>query len=67
MPRYDFERPALIEDRFARTLIGSGKERSDHDGVRAGSERLGDIAGELDAAVGDQRNVGFACRFGASS
>src|SRR5207245_776521 len=50
--------PALVEDRLARALLRAGEETADHDAVGAGGDRLGDVARELDAAVGDQEDAG---------
>ena len=48
---------ALVENRLARALFGAGEEAADHDRVGARGERLGDVARELDAAVGDHRDA----------
>ena len=53
---------ALIEEHLARRLVGAGEQRADHGAVGAGGERLGEIAGIFDAAVGDHRHVGFLRR-----
>ena len=53
---------ALIQKDLARALVGAGQQRADHGDVRAGGERLGEIAGIFDAAVGDHRHVGFVRR-----
>ena len=52
------EGAALGEDHFARSFISTGEHGTHHHGVSAGSESLGDITGEADAAVSDQRNAG---------
>src|SRR5262249_20717049 len=36
----DLVAPPLVEDDLARRLVGSGKERADHDGMGAGGNRL---------------------------
>src|ERR1043165_4523676 len=51
------ERAALVEDRLARRFVGAGEKRADHHAVRAGGDGLGHVAGELDAAVADERHV----------
>ena len=51
-------RRALVQLDFARRLLGAGEQAADHHAVRAGDDRLGDVAGEADAAVGDQRHAG---------
>src|SRR6516164_9250703 len=48
---------ALIKKDLTRRLVGAGKQRSHHGAVGAGGERLGEIAGIFDAAVGDDRRV----------
>src|SRR5438093_4222165 len=53
--------PALVEDRLARALLGAREEPADHDAVGAGGDRLRDVAGELDAAVGDHGNARPRC------
>ena len=45
----------MIEKHLARRLVGAGKQRSHHGAVGAGGERLGEIAGIFDAAVGNDR------------
>src|SRR5919197_2108041 len=47
----------LLEDHLAWALLDPGERRAEHDGVRARGERLRDVAGELHAAVGDQRHA----------
>ncbi len=49
----------LVQEHLARTFVGAGEERSDHHAIGAGGDGLGDVAGKLDAAVGDDRNVLF--------
>ena len=56
--------PALIQKHLAGAFIGSGEQRANHGAVRPGGERLGDIAGIFDAAVGDDRNVRLLRLFG---
>src|SRR5262249_9438507 len=51
------EAAALIQHDFARALVGAGEKISHHDGARADGDGLGDVAGEADAAVGDNRDV----------
>ena len=51
---------ALIEEDLARRLVGAGEQRADHGAIAAGGERLGEVAGIFDAAVGDHRRLGFA-------
>src|SRR5262245_52204396 len=49
-------RGALVELHLARRLLGAGKEPSNHHAVRAGGDRLGDVAREAYPAVCDQRH-----------
>ena len=49
--------PALIQEHLARTLVGAGEQRAEHHAIGAGGERLGEIAGISDAAVGDHRDI----------
>ena len=51
------EAAALVEQRLAGALLGAGEHRAHHHAVGAGGERLHDVAGVLDAAVGDHRHV----------
>src|SRR5258708_14565154 len=51
---------ALIEEDLARRLVGAGEERAEHRAVGAGGDRLGEVAGEFDAAVADHRQVALA-------
>src|SRR5262249_9837034 len=53
-------RTALIEKDLARRLIGTGEQRAHHGAVGARGERLGEIAGILDSAIGDHRRTGPA-------
>ncbi len=48
---------ALVEDDLAGALVRPGEEAAEHDRVGAGRDRLGDVAGELNAAVCDHRNA----------
>src|SRR5215208_606212 len=48
---------ALREDDLARRLVGAGEQRAEHHGVRAGRERLRNVARGGDAAVGDERDI----------
>src|SRR5690349_17111858 len=50
------ERAALIENRLAGTFFGARQQASDHHAVGARGDRLGDVAGKLDAAIRDQRH-----------
>src|SRR5262249_39002545 len=45
------------EDHFAGRLVGAGQHAADHDGVRTGGDRLRNVAGRGDAAVGDHRHA----------
>ena len=54
------ESAALIQDQFARTLVSAREQRADHDGARACGNGLADIAGILDAAIGNDRNARIA-------
>ena len=47
------EAAALVEDGLAGRLVDAGEERADHDDAGAGGDGLGEVAGVLDAAVGD--------------
>ena len=61
------ERAALVQDQLARALVGAREERADHHRRGAGGDRLGDVARELDAAVGDDRRVRSAAAARAAS
>ena len=50
-------RSALVELDFARRFFGAGEQAAHHHAVRARDDGLGDVAGEADAAVGDQRHA----------
>src|SRR5689334_24582813 len=55
-------RAALIKLHFAGRFFGAGEHAADQHAVRAGGERLGDVAGIADAAVGDESDVAvFQC------
>ena len=47
----------LIQIGLAWALVRAGQQRADHGAVGAGRDRLDDVAGILDAAVGDHRHV----------
>ena len=47
----------LVQLHLARGLLRSGEKTADHGAVRAGGQRLGDVAGIADAAVGDHGNI----------
>ena len=51
------EGAALVEDGFAGALVDAGKEGADHDDAGSGGDGFGDVAGILDAAVGDDGDV----------
>src|SRR5690606_12508218 len=57
-------RAALVQDDFARRLLGACEHRTEHHRVRAGGDGLGDVARIADAAVGDQRHAGALERRG---
>src|SRR3546814_1925008 len=48
---------ALEQEHLAGALLGAGEERADHGAARARGHRLGEVAGELDAAVGDRKST----------
>ena len=48
---------ALVEHDLARRLVDAGEQAAEHHDVGAGGDGLGDVAGELDAAVGDERDA----------
>jgi len=54
---------ALVQYRFTRTFVRSGKEASHHDGVGACRKGFDHIAAVLDAAVGHQGNAFFPANF----
>src|SRR6266851_4201416 len=47
----------LIEKDLARALVGAGEQGAEHRAVGAGGDRLRQIAGEFDAAIGDHRDA----------
>ncbi|MCY1410937.1 hypothetical protein D9M71_263160 [compost metagenome] len=49
---------ALEQLDLARSLFGAGEHGAHHHAVGASHHGLGQVAGEADAAVGDQRNAG---------
>ena len=53
---------AVDEDQLARALLAAGQQRAEHHRVGAGDERLGDVAGVLQAAVADDRHAGRPAR-----
>src|SRR6185295_1571405 len=55
---------ALVQLDFARRLFGASEQTANHHAVRAGDQRLGDITGEANAAVRDQRYTGAFQRSG---
>src|SRR5450755_264819 len=59
-PAIRLERTALIEDRLAGAFFSTREQRTDHDATCAGSDSFGDVSGILNAAIGDDRNVGVA-------
>src|SRR5262245_29921614 len=56
-PAINLIRPSLIEDGFARALLRSREQTSDHNRMSSGGESLGDVAGEFDAAVRDDGDL----------
>src|SRR4051812_42294836 len=50
------EAAAAVDDRLAGALGQAGEQAADHHAVGAGGDRLGDVAGVADAAVGDDRH-----------
>ena len=58
------EAAALVEDGFAWGFVDAGEEGAHHADVGSGGDGFGDVAGVLDAAVGDDRNVAFAAGAG---
>ena len=49
---------------LARRLFGAGEGAAHHHRVGAGGDRLGEVAGEAHAAVGDQRHAAARDRLG---
>ena len=48
---------ALEQFHFARSFVSTCQQAANHDTVGTGSNRLGNITGEADTSVGDQRNT----------
>ncbi len=48
---------AVLHDDLAGRLLDAGQGVAEHHGVGAGGQRLGHVAGELHAAVGDDRHA----------
>jgi len=46
---------ALVQLDFTGGFLGAGEQAADHDRMRARRDRLGDVPGEADAAIGDNR------------
>ena len=55
---------ALEQLDLARRFFGAGEQAAQHHGMRTGGDRLGNVAGETHAAIGDQRHVGVRQRIG---
>src|SRR5688572_1146250 len=55
----------LVQDDLARRLVGAREQAADHHRLRAGGDRLGDVARIFDATVGDQHRVRRRQRLGA--
>ena len=55
-----FVAAALVEEHLARALVGAGEQRAEHRAIGAGGDRLGEVAGKLDAAIGDHRHAVLA-------
>ena len=53
---------ALPQEHLAGCLVGARQQRADHGDVGACGERLGEVTGKLDAAVGDHGHVGLLRR-----
>ena len=51
------EAAALIQDQFARALVGAGEQAADHHRAGADRHRFGQVAGVADPAVGDDRDL----------
>ena len=47
-----------------RRFFGAGQQRADHDGTGASGNRLGNVTGEADTTVSDQRHTGALQGFG---
>ena len=52
--------PSLKDHQFARAFVETRQQRAKHHRIRTGSQRLDDIARELDAAIGDGGHALFA-------
>src|SRR5207245_4334742 len=59
-PAVIFVAAALIEKDLARALVGAGEERAEHRAIRPGGDRLGEVAGEFDPAIGDHWHARLA-------
>ena len=57
-----FVRPALEQEHLARAFVGAGEQGPDHAAFGARRDGLGQVAGILDAAVGDERDFGLPAR-----
>src|SRR5690606_38331777 len=51
------EGAALVQIDLAGAFIRAGEKRADHGGAGAGSQRIGEVAGTFDAAIGDDRDA----------
>ena len=51
--------PSLVKNGLARAFVNPGKQRADHHHVRARCNRLGYVAGVLDAPIGNHWNIVF--------
>ena len=65
MPRYSFTRSPWTRTTSARRLVRACEQRAGHDRVRSGGDRLGDVAGGREPAVGDQRHAVLGGDLGA--
>src|SRR3954447_4545665 len=61
-PAVGLELLAVDEHQVARRLLAPGEQRSQHDRVGTGHERLRDVTGVLQAAVSDHRDAGRLAR-----
>src|SRR5690242_18698830 len=59
-PAVIFVAAALIQKDLAGALVGAGEQRAEHRAVGPGGDRLGEVAGKLDAAVRDHRDPGLS-------
>ena len=57
MPRYSLKRSPWSTIDVARRLVRTGEQRAEHHRVRSGRDRLGDVAGGGEPAVGDHRHA----------